>query len=369
MIKNYNEETLKEIGIYELRALAKSLNVGKTSNKKRAELLPLILSALKTDLEDEDYYPTYLALFEENDMDCDVPYNKVASPGNYESHLVTGYVHKSRNGGFLIGTDLCTYKMTPAFMALHHLAQCDYIEVRAVHDEQSKTKVVLDVTQRLSSEHKRFDDMKGIKPTSTVELGGKKIQLGSRVLVLAQKTEPRYEHIVSLCKELDKSPVGGFKLEKLALIVNEGEYVADYLKENKIDHTYILTPDMSNRKQVASCLLALFTAKRLATEGSNAVLFIDNFSKLIRLYNNSITANTGKVATRETFITPGYTSGALDDLKEYFNTTKALDGEGSLTVIGYINNPEPGNEWSFSLYEEFSNLAKKILHVPNNDCS
>ena len=310
--------------------------------------------------------PFYISMFEQL-PDIESRPNiggRISSPSSYDSHVVTGYVHNlSSGGGFLIGTNLHTYKMSVNFMARNNLAQCDYVELRVGFDHTTNAFIAQDLIQRLTEPDKRFDKMKPTKPAKEVNICSKyTTTLGDRTLIVTDKTYPRYEHTLTATKLLDECSAMG-DLKKISLIAEENDFVTNTLQENNIDEIFTIKPNMPHNKQIVTCLLAIFTAKRLAASGSNVVLFVDNLSKLIRIYNNCLSASSGTATTRASLVTPGYTVGAVSDLKQYFLSARALDDGGSLTVTAYINKPDPSNEWSQNLYDEFSDMANTIITI------
>ncbi|MCL2850854.1 MAG: Rho termination factor N-terminal domain-containing protein, partial [Firmicutes bacterium] len=252
-MKNFTKEELQEMGIYELRELARSFSIHRPSDKKRTDLITLILES--PHMANYQELPSYVKLFEYQsalDFASDMP-SRVACPGSYESHIATGYVHTSTSGGFLVASNLSSYRLTSSFMSMNNLAQCDYVDVRADFDNDRKGFVATDLIERKSQPQRRFDAMPGLRPIRKMDFGGVKMPVGGRALVTCDKTYPRYEHISDICTQLKNGPFAK-NVIKIAIIAEENDFVVNYLTEKGINEIFFIKPDMPISKQLASCL-------------------------------------------------------------------------------------------------------------------
>lgn len=340
---------LEMLGLYELRNFGRAIGVPRPTTYGRSELIAAIKNHLKSGdtgklksatrgrkPRESSFDMTKLVTAEASyflsvlDDDADL-YRLRSGEVGTEKRSVGGYVHLLPKGGALVvGTDLNGYSLPVKMLFEHKLAMGDYIEGQAVFSESRQMFVISEVDSNNSGE--RFDNMAGVRSSAPL-----------RVLVTTPKG---FDRIEDIAKSFDKEK------HNIAFLSDETDDSARHLLQSGAKEVYLAKVNFNLKKQILSCLLCLFRAKQAAEQGKNVVLYVDSFTKLFRLYNNS--------AYPEGKIVPGEVAlGPLTDLKTYFLSGRALKNGGSLTVVAYVNKPEnPVEEY---VYNEFCDLAGEII--------
>ncbi|MCL2755628.1 MAG: hypothetical protein FWE45_01080 [Firmicutes bacterium] len=332
---------LTNLAIYELRNLARSVGVERPSSMSRSELTsairakqgtsekPDINACLAADAE----VPCYLQLLEQDDLSSCETVCTSESFSNY------GFVLLLPNGSsILISRDLFTYKICTTLTSSHKLQMGDSIEVVAKIDKGLRKVIEIKNVETYNA-----TKVKCIVPHIKSSIWDNEFTLGSRILVLADKT---YNRVGDIAKFQNPN------VYRMALLIEENDESVEFLCNNKIDETFLVKVDMPTRKQVALCLYALFSAKRLAYSGKSVIFFIDSLSKMWRIYS--------KCAAKDELVPVNMIHiGAMADLKKYFMAPKALEKGGDLSIVGFVNNPT--SEVESYIYDELSNLANLII--------
>lgn len=365
------------LGVYELRNLARSLGIPRPTTMLRADLIEGIRDTIRegrpqaqpgvvrgrpprdftlnvnriTD-EDLSFFVASLAQTDDDVTACCCP------DAGMDVRYVSGYVHMGTGcseSSQLIGIDLIGYIIPSKMIAAHKLTTGDFVEAKATFDSKQKYFVLTEIllidgkepsALKNKSASKHFDTMEGVRPNKTVELGELNFKLGQRVLIKNAKNFDRIEHIVLLAKQKE--------YHSIALLIEEVDDTAKYVQESGVNDVYLSKVNFNIKKQVMSCLLALFKAKQLAEQGKNVVLFIDCLCKLFRIYNNSAFAEK-RLMLNQINIAP------LADLKGYFQSARQLVKGGSLTIVAYTNAPT--NAMEEYILNEFADVANVVVEL------
>lgn len=245
-----------------------------------------------------------------------------------------GFIHVLRAGhAWLIGNNLLPYRVEAQMVRDYRLGMGDFIEARVSFCQTNKCPAVQEIARE---EQKRYADIKGVRPSRK----NNTVTLGTKVLIVADKTFDRIENIKTMCGELKE-------ITKVALLIEESKESVEYLT-GVCSEVFLTEAGFDMKKQVLLALYALFSAQKRAANGENVVFFVDNLSKLFRVYNRNVSEGMEVSAA------------ALGDLKTFYSSNKALEGGGSLTIVGYINKPISAQEQM--LYDEFSDLANEIYN-------
>jgi transcription termination factor Rho len=356
---------LEQLGIYELRSLARTVGVSSPTTLLRNELLERIrmLSVSESEIKrdnrgrkpkdlpfdissvmDTNNQSTYSLLL---DSDKDIAHSVQSSEkDSYDlPKTVCGFVHTMPKGhAILICADLVGYHIPPTIIAKYNLLMGDYITADISYDESIKSLAVSKVAGRDKTQ--RYDILPGSLPTEADNIAGIDFMHGSRILVVNSNNQSRIKII--------QNSISNTNTTKVALILDENDDIANHLKSVGINEVYNSRVDNSIRKTVMVCLYAIFRAKQLAEQGNRVVLFVDNLKKLFSTYNNSGFAD-GKI------IPTVINTAPFADLKTFFGSARALVSGGSLSIMLFTNPPNTDVEKY--VHNEFINLANIIVEL------
>ena len=361
--KNLDANKLNQLGIYELRNIARSLGIPRPTTILRRELINAIIT------HDGDCYPeperknrgrpprgATFDITQVLEAENDYQYSDDCVTNTIIS--ASGFFHTSPNGqGMLIGTELCAYHVSNKHITLNMLAMGDFLEAKATYSTGRGAYVVSEISKingfsplssinnlspdkHLKTSVQHYDAIEGMRPNKPQQYGDLKFNLGQRVLIQTQRNYDRLEDIHKLSKES--------KCHKIALVVEETVDCVSFLTESGINEVFLLKAGDSTKKHIMLCLLALFTSKRHAEEGKDVILFVDNMTKLFKVYNKSICFD-GHMQINQINL------GPLADLKSFFMSARALEAGGSLSILAYVNESE--NEIDKFVFSEFADLA------------
>ena len=355
-LQDINVNRLDTLGIYELRELGRMVGVQRPTSLRRDDLVagikvrielgetqkghargrkPRGLSVDFSKIVDNDGYNSY---FDSVLTQAIEPQVRDGTSG--ETRVVSGYIHLLPSGSaVLVGVDLNGYPVSAKLMRTHSLKTGDYIEGKSVYNSSRNSFVVEEISNKCGNA--RFDNLEGIRPKQACAGG---FSLGERVLVVTPKPFDRLEELVKMADGIKAA-------HRIALLIDETDDSAAFL-QNSVSDVYLTKVNFSIQKQTIACLLALFRAKAAAEQGKQVVLFVDSFNKLFKIYNNSAYPD-GRIDPAQINLAP------LVDLKTFLMSARALKNGGSLTVVGFVN--VPGNPIEDYLYNEFADLAQKII--------
>lgn len=172
----------------------------------------------------------------------------------------------------------------------------------------------------------RFDDIAPNYPDNILPLSGSRafdmvnalcpVLFGQRVLVVAPNEANLNELFIRFAS---------VDAEVFSVMIGQGVDDNAYASQ-KIKNCVVCRADASG---AASAVLALERAKRIAENGENAVVIINDLNSLLfacgsRLYPDGVYGGT--------------TYAALTEVSELFSSARSLSTGGSLTVIGFIKD-------------------------------
>jgi transcription termination factor Rho len=96
-------------------------------------------------------------------------------------------------------------------------------------------------------------------------------------------------------------------------------------------------------------------AKRMVEFGDDVVIFLDSITRLARAHNSE-TAHSGKI------MSGGLDANALQRPKKFFGAARAIEGGGSLTIIGTAL-VDTGSKMDEVIFEEFKGTGNSELHL------
>lgn len=152
------------------------------------------------------------------------------------------------------------------------------------------------------------------------------IGMGQRALIVAP---PRTGKTV-LMQKMTQAITQNYKdVNMIVLLVDERpEEVTDFKRNVGKDVEVVAsTFDEQSNRHVAVAEMVIEKAKRMVEFGEDVVILLDSITRLARAYNSEI-PHSGKI------MSGGLDSNALQRPKKFFGAARAIEGGGSLTIIG-----------------------------------
>ncbi len=179
--------------------------------------------------------------------------------------------------------------------------------------------------------------------------------MGQRALIVAP---PRTGKTVILQK-LAKAIMRNYADVKIiVLLVDERpEEVTDFKRNCVGPNIEIVasTFDEHASRHVQVAEVVIEKAKRMVEFGENVVILLDSITRLARAYNNEA-PHSGRI------MSGGVDAAALQRPKKFFGAARAIDGGGSLTIIGTAL-VDTGSKMDEVIFEEFKGTGNSELHL------
>ncbi|MCL2569655.1 MAG: hypothetical protein FWE16_00435 [Firmicutes bacterium] len=291
------------------------------------------------------YLLSLLPKFKE--VDKNISKYTIRTSASADTKFARGWMHVLEHdnaGAILLSFDLKTYRVSKLLVLTKRLEMGDLVDAYVADNEVKEITLINGQNANTFERRNTFDKKQTNQPDIIVNLWKDKISLGSRVIVSCDKTFNRV-------KAIAESTQNSF-LFKIALLIDEQDNSVKFLTENKIDEVYMNVSSLNSKEQLALCLQAFFSAKYHASNNKNVIFFVDNLSKIFKIYNKCACGETTMGQMNES---------AVNDLKHMFLSAKQFADDGSLTIVKFINKPT--NYRDEFLYEEFTDIANKIIEM------
>ncbi|MCA9302878.1 MAG: transcription termination factor Rho, partial [Phycisphaerales bacterium] len=170
------------------------------------------------------------------------------------------------------------------------------------------------------------------------------IGMGQRALIVAP---PRTGKTVLMQKMTKSITVNYPECHVIVLLVDERpEEVTDF-KRNVPDRVEVVasTFDEQSSRHVAVAEMVIEKARRMVEFGEDVVILLDSITRLARAYNAEM-PSSGRI------MSGGLDSNALQRPKKFFGAARAIEGGGSLTIIGTAL-VDTGSKMDEVIFEEF----------------
>ncbi len=180
------------------------------------------------------------------------------------------------------------------------------------------------------------------------------IGMGQRALIVAP---PRTGKTV-LMQKMTQAITQNYKdVNMIVLLVDERpEEVTDFKRNVGKDVEVVAsTFDEQSTRHVAVAEMVIEKAKRMVEFGEDVVILLDSITRLARAYNSEI-PHSGKI------MSGGLDSNALQRPKKFFGAARAIEGGGSLTIIGTAL-VDTGSKMDEVIFEEFKGTGNSELHL------
>jgi len=177
---------------------------------------------------------------------------------------------------------------------------------------------------------------------------------GQRALIVAPPRTGKTVLLQKLTKAISKNFP---KTKIIVLLVDERpEEVTDF-RRHVIEGVEVVasTFDENSSRHVQVAEMVIEKAKRMVEFGDDVVIFLDSITRLARAYNSE-TTNSGRI------MTGGLDANALQRPKKFFGAARAIDGGGSLTIIGTAL-VDTGSKMDEVIFEEFKGTGNSELHL------
>jgi len=177
---------------------------------------------------------------------------------------------------------------------------------------------------------------------------------GQRALIVAP---PRTGKTVLLQKMTRAITKNYPEVKIIVLLVDERpEEVTDFRRNtDKSVEVVASTFDEQSSRHVAVAEMVIEKARRLVEFGEDVVILLDSITRLARAYNAEM-PHSGKI------MTGGLDSNALQRPKKFFGAARAIEGGGSLTIIGTAL-VDTGSKMDEVIFEEFKGTGNSELHL------
>ena len=177
---------------------------------------------------------------------------------------------------------------------------------------------------------------------------------GQRALIVAP---PRTGKTVLLQKMANSIITNYPEVKVFVLLIDERpEEVTDF-KNNTPDEVEVVasTFDEHSSRHVQVCEMVNEKSRRAVELGDDVVILMDSITRMARAYNAEM-PQSGRI------LTGGLDANALQRPKKFFGSARAIDGGGSLTIIGTAL-VDTGSKMDDIIFEEFKGTGNSELHL------
>ena len=374
---------LKNLKLFELKALAKSKGIRDAYKYKKDELI-LKLNELETKAEkkEDNEKINNLQGFEEaveTEQAAELPdkiVEEIESSGT-EALKVTGILETHVDGyGFLrihnyLTSDDDVY-ISPSQIRRFHMQTGDKITgITRPPKQGEKFKALLYVKEindedpELARNRKDFDSLIPIYPNERIKLEISPIDIAMRIIDLIAPigrgqrgmiVAPPKAGKTTILKNIANSIAENYpEIEIIMLLIDERpEEVTDMQRNVKGDVVYS-TFDELPKNHIKVAEMVLERAKRLVEHGKDVVILLDSITRLARAYNLTITP-TGRT------LSGGLDPGALYGPKRFFGAARNIENGGSLTILASALI-ETGSRMDDLIFEEFKGTGNMEIHL------
>ncbi|MBM91151.1 MAG: transcription termination factor Rho [Phycisphaerae bacterium] len=180
------------------------------------------------------------------------------------------------------------------------------------------------------------------------------IGMGQRALIVAPPRTGKTVLMQKMTKAINENYP---EVKVIVLLVDERpEEVTDFKRNVGKDVEVVAsTFDEQSGRHVAVAEMVIEKARRMVEFGEDVVILLDSITRLARAYNSEI-PHSGKI------MSGGLDSNALQRPKKFFGAARAIEGGGSLTIIGTAL-VDTGSKMDEVIFEEFKGTGNSELHL------
>lgn len=226
---------------------------------------------------------------------------------------LSGYVHLLNHGNALFITDdrrSCV--ITIELALVFQLKTGDRLQAKVTFDPDWNNYIVSEI---VSVQRVAYENAPVIKPSRSINLLGRTINLGTSVLISAGDNTDIATKINTITEHLPANLVP-------MLLSFDGRPT-----NFNVPTACFTKPKYSHQEKLMACLLTFFQAKQQADIGKDVVLIIDSLDKMFFVFNNCM-------QPVGTFNSHLFSAAAVNDYENILCTSNNLQAGGSLTIIG-----------------------------------
>jgi transcription termination factor Rho len=177
---------------------------------------------------------------------------------------------------------------------------------------------------------------------------------GQRALIVAP---PRTGKTILLQKMANSLIKNYPEVKIIVLLIDERpEEVTDFRNNTPKEVEVVAsTFDEESKRHVQVCNMVSDKARRMVEFGDHVVILLDSITRMARAYNTEM-PHSGKI------LTGGLDSNALQLPKKFFGSARAIEGGGSLTIVGTAL-VDTNSKMDDIIFEEFKGTGNSELHL------
>jgi transcription termination factor Rho len=175
---------------------------------------------------------------------------------------------------------------------------------------------------------------------------------GQRMLIVAP---PRTGKTVLMQKIANAISKNHPEVILIVLLVDERPEEVTDMKRNTKAEVVSSTFDEPTARHVQVADMVIEKAKRFVEFGKDVVILLDSITRLARAHNAEIT-HSGKI------LSGGLDANALQKPKKFFGAARAIEGGGSLTILGTAL-VDTNSKMDEVIFEEFKGTGNAELHL------
>jgi transcription termination factor Rho len=341
---NLNE--LKNMKISELNKLAKELNVQGGGGLRKSEMIFAILQA-QAEKDGNIYGEGVLEILPDGFGFLRSPdYNYLPGPDDI-------YVSPSQIRRFNLRTgDTVAGQVRPPKEGERYFALLKVEMLNREDPDAAKDKILFDNLTPLYP-HKKFLLEYEPKNFSTriIDLLCP-IGKGQRCLIVSP---PRAGKTVLLQDIAHALAHNHKEVELIVLLIDERPEEVTDMERSVKGEVISSTFDEPAQRHVQVAEMVIEKAKRMVEHGKDVVILLDSITRLARAYN-AVVPPSGKI------LSGGVDSNALHKPKRFFGAARAIEGGGSLTIVGTAL-VDTGSRMDEVIFEEFKGTGNSEMRL------
>ena len=344
--KSLNIETLKDMKMAELNAVAHELKVEGVSALKKQDLIFKILQA-QAEKEGLMFGSGVLEILQEGfGFLRSYKYNYLPCPDDI-------YISPSQIRRFDLKTgDTVSGQIRPPKEGEKYFALLKVEAVNFENPEKAKDKILFDnLTPLYPTKHLILETTPTEISTRIMDLLAP-IGKGQRALIVAP---PYSGKTVLLQKIANAITINHPEVIMIVLLIDERpEEVTDMQRSVKAE-VVSSTFDEPAERHVQVAEIVIEKAKRLVEHQRDVVILLDSITRLARAYN-TVVPHSGKI------LSGGVDSNALHKPKRFFGAARNIEEGGSLTIIATAL-VDTGSRMDEVIFEEFKGTGNMEMQL------
>jgi len=341
---------LEKKTVRDLRIVAKSLNIKKTSKLKKSELIDVIINGEKHD--DSQIPESFVEkLDDKNRMDREVEgVLEVTEKGfgflrfsNYLSSDLDVYVSASQITKFSLKTGDKVRGITRKPKGRERFSALLYVkEVDGMKPEEAKNRTnFIDLTPTYPTERIVLEDTQENLALRVIDLIAP-IGKGQRGMIASPPKAGKTTLLQNIAKQITKEYPD---IEIIVLLIDERPEEVTEMKRTIEGDIIYSTFDEEPRNHIKVAEMVLERGKALVEHGKDVVILLDSITRLARAYN-LVVPSSGRT------LSGGLDPSALYMPKKFFGAARNIDAGGSLTILATALI-DTGSRMDDIIFEEF----------------